>query len=96
VASRSSVSASGVLGVTKIRPGRLKRRQDAAVVCGGPLVLEPFKGVWCVDCRNRKRQARAVERMKRRRPWQPPHTQVVREERKSLRLLHRFRRGGER
>lgn len=85
-----------VLGVTKIRRGRLKRREDAMVVCGGPIVLEPFKGAWCVDCRNRKRQARALERMKRRQPWRAPHQQheQMRERGGMKRLIQRFRRGG--
>ena len=85
------------LGVTKIRRGRLKRRADAVVVCGGQIVLEPFKGAWCVDCKQRRSDERFLERALRRQPWRAPHHRHEhdqRQERRSWRQRLFSRRSG--
>lgn len=55
-----------VVGEVPVRkPGvrnRLRKPVRTSVVCGGEIVLVPFKGVHCSSCRDRRGQRREMQR----------------------------------
>jgi hypothetical protein len=88
------------VGETKVRVKRLRRRQTAEILCGGRVFLKRGslgkRRVYCESCRARKRQRRLELRIAQRlqsRFGISPREQA-REERRSTRMLSRFRRSG--
>lgn len=62
-------SCPRVLGeVPMRRPGKrgwIRKKVQTSVVCGGPVILVPLKGLHCRDCRGRHRQRRELQRLVR-------------------------------
>lgn len=87
------------VGETKVRQGRLKRKQTVAVPCGGRLFARLGKlgkrRVYCESCRGRERQRKFELRLKRRleQRFGIPMQQAA-EERRGTRMLNRLRRSG--
>lgn len=90
------------VGEVKVRRGRLRRKQTEAVMCGGRVFLKRGslgkRRVYCEDCRARKRQRRFELRIAQQLQSRFGMTlqQQTREERRSTRMLAKFRRAGSR
>lgn len=86
------------VGDTKVRPRRIARKRDVAIVCGGPLVLDRRRSgrrLYCELCRDRRRQSHLHQRLlhaTQLRVHSPK--QAVAQERRASRLLRRLRVGG--
>jgi hypothetical protein len=87
------------IGETKVKQGRLKRAQSVDVPCGGRLIAKLGKlgkrRVYCEACRDRDRRRKFMLRLEQqaRRFGIAPEV-AVREERRSTRMLNKFRRSG--
>ena len=85
----------------KTRVKRFRRKQTVAVPCGGRLIAKLGKlgtrRVYCENCRARKRQRRLEQRIRLQTQSRFGHVERnQREERRSTRLLAKFRRTGAR
>ena len=85
-----------------VKSGRLKRKQQVDVICGGRLIAKlgslGKRRVYCEDCRARAKQQRLVNRLNSRAEKigaLSPQEQI-REERRSVKMLQRFRKAGAR
>jgi hypothetical protein len=87
------------VGETKVRSGRLKRKRSVPVLCGGKRIVKlgnSKRRVYCEDCRARKRQQRLERRLElhlKSRFGIEPRV-AAREERRTTRMLAKFRRSG--
>lgn len=96
-------SCKRVLGETKIRRGKLRRKKTVDVRCGGKVYLRRGslgkRRVYCEDCRSRKRQRQQllrIERQMQSRFGITPRAQAREETKRSSGLLGKFRRSGAR
>lgn len=92
-------SCKRVMGETKISRGKFRRKQAAEVLCGGRVFLKRGslgkRRVYCETCRARKRQRKLELRMQQRIQSRFGHMlRPAREERRSTRMLAKFRRSG--
>jgi len=85
-----------------VKSGRLKRKQQVDVICGGRLIAKlgslGKRRVFCEDCRARKAQAKLVRRIEQRAAKLGALTpqEQMREEKRNVKMLQRFRRAGAR
>jgi len=86
------------VGETQVKLGRLRRKHLAAVPCGGRLIAKlgslGRRRVYCESCRAREKQRKYEFRMRRRLERFGFSLQAPRDERRSTRLLNKFRRSG--
>jgi hypothetical protein len=88
------------VGETRVKTSRFRRKQVAPVLCGGKLIAKlgrtGGRRVYCESCRARRKQQRLERRMelqlKSRFGIEPRVAE--REERRTTRMLARFRRSG--
>jgi hypothetical protein len=90
------------VGEAKVKPGRFKRKQTVDVPCGGKQIAKlgrtGGRRVYCEDCRARKAQAKLNRRLElqlKSRFGIEPRV-AAREERRSMRMLAKFKRSGSR
>lgn len=85
-----------------VKQGRLKRKQQVDVLCGGRLIAKlgslGKRRVYCEDCKARRTQQKLVNRLNQRAQKIGALTpqEQIREERRSVKMLQRFRRAGAR
>jgi hypothetical protein len=90
------------VGEAEVKRGRLRRKQTIAVPCGGRLIANLGQGsrrrVYCEACRDRRTQMKAMKRIGDRllRIGALTPKEQLKEERRSVRLLNKFRRTGAR
>lgn len=87
------------VGETKVSHGRLRRKKSAQVLCGGRVFLKRGslgkRRVYCESCRARKRQRRFELRIQQQIQSRFGHAlRPALEERRSTRMLAKFRRSG--
>lgn len=88
------------VGETKVKTGRLKRKQKVDVPCGGKLIAKlgrtGGRRIYCESCRERNRQRKLERRLElqlKSRFGIEPRV-AAREERRTTRMLAKFRRSG--
>lgn len=88
------------VGETKVKTSRLKRKQTVDVPCGGKLIAKlgrtGGRRVYCESCRARNKQQRLERRLElqlKSRFGIEPRV-AAREERRTTRMLAKFRRSG--
>lgn len=88
------------VGETKVKTGRLKRKQTVDVPCGGTLVAKlgrvGGRRVYCESCRARTKQRRLERRLElqlKSRFGIEPRV-AAQEQRRTTRMLAKFRRSG--
>ena len=85
------------VGETKVRRGKLRRKQTVEIRCGGKVFLKRGtlgkRRVYCADCRDRKQANKRALRMQQRVNRLSPREQQI-EQRREVSRFRRFVRRG--